>query len=235
MIKVFRKNRLSMITKNKFGAYLAYATGEIILVIVGILIALAINDHSNSKKKLELRNSYIIQLHDEADRNLKKLTLLNDEAAKMLKELDTVFKILLYKDYDNPRLSTKFFYLIMSKKFYPVMITYENLKFSGDLKLFDDLNLRNAISETYETFNPIKKLESSEQQTIEAYYENFLMRNVKFRDMGISSDTYEKDIYFENMVLTRMTTLAQNREAYGNAIESLKKLKNTYTELQNKY
>lgn len=222
-----------MITKNKFGAYLAYATGEIILVIVGILIALAINDHSNSEKKLELRNSYITQLHDEANRNLQKLTLLDNEAAQMLKELDTVFKILLYKDYDNPRLSTKSFYLIMSKKFYPVMITYENLKFSGDLKLFDDLNLRNAISETYETFNPIEKLESSEQQAIEAYYENFLMRNVKFRDMGISSDTYEKDIYFENMVLTRMTTLAQNREAYSNALESLKNLKNTFAELQN--
>jgi len=233
MIKLFRKNRLRMITKNKFGAYLAYAAGEIILVIVGILIALAINDHSNSEKKLELRNSYIIQLYDEADRNLQKLTLLDDEAAQMLKELDTVFKILLYKDYDNPRLSTKSFYLIMSKKFYPVMITYENLKFSGDLKLFDDLNIRNAISETYETFNPIEKLEASEQQVIEAYYENFLMRNVKFKDMGISSDTYEKDIYFENMVLTRMTTLAQNREAYSDAIESLKNLKNTFAELQN--
>ncbi|MFD2917151.1 hypothetical protein [Psychroserpens luteus] len=233
MIKLFRKNRLKMLTQNKFGNYLAYAIGEIILVIVGILIALAINDHSNKEKKLELRNSYIIQLHDEADRNLKKLTLLDDEAMQMLKELDTVFKILLYKDYDNPRLSTKSFYLIMSKKFYPVMITYENLKFSGDLKLFEDLNLRNAISETYETFNPIEKLESSEQQAIEAYYENFLMRNVKFRDMGISSDTYEKDIYFENMVLTRLTTLAQNREAYSNAIDSLKNLKNTYAELQN--
>ena len=222
-----------MLANNKFGNYIAYAAGEIILVIAGILIALAINEHSNSKKKLELRNSYIIQLHDEADRNHKKLTLLDDEAMHMLKELDTVFKILLYKDYDNPRLSTKSFYLIMSKKFYPVMITYENLKFSGDLKLFDDLNLRNAISETYETFNPIEKLESSEQQAIEAYYENFLMRNVKFKDMGISSDTYGKDIYFENMVLTRMTTIAQNREAYSKAIESLENLKNTYAELQN--
>ncbi|BAO77340.1 hypothetical protein [Winogradskyella sp. PG-2] len=234
MIKLFRKNRIRMITKNKIGAYFAYATGEIILVIVGILIALAINDRSNTEKKLELRNSYITQLHDEADRNLKKLTLLDKEAAQMLKELDTVFKILLYKDYDNQRLSTKSFYLIMSKKFYPVMITYENLKFSGDLKLFDDLNLRNAISETYETFNPIEKLETSEQQTIEAYYEIFLMRNVKFRNMGISSETYEKDIYFENMVLTRMTTLAQNRETYSSAIESLESLKNTYDVLQNK-
>lgn len=222
-----------MLSGNKFVNYFTYATGEIILVIVGILIALAINEHSNSEKQLELRNSYLIQLNDEADRNLKKLTTLDQESAMMLKELDTVFKILLYKDYDDPRLSTKSFYLIMSKKFYPVMITYENLKFSGDLKLFNDLNLRNAISESYETFNPIEKLEASEQQAIEAYYENFLMRSVKFRDMGVSSETYGKDIYFENMVLTRMTTIAQNREAYGNAIESLKKLKYTYAKLLN--
>ncbi|WP_241148004.1 hypothetical protein [Lacinutrix jangbogonensis] len=222
-----------MITQNKFGVYLAYATGEIILVIVGILIALAINEHSNSEKKVELRNSYIIQLNDEADRNLKKLTFLDNEAKQMLKELNTIFKLLLNKEYDNPKLSTKSFFLIVSKKFYPVMITYENLKFSGDLKLFDNLNLRNAISETYETFNPIEKLESSEQQAIEAYYENFLMPKVKFRTMGVSSENYGKDIYFENMVLTRMTTIAQNQEAYTNAIESIERLKKTFTELQN--
>ncbi len=222
-----------MLTENKFANYFAYVAGEIILVIVGILIALAINEHSNNEKKLELRNSYIIQLYDEADRNLKKLTLLDDEAATILKELDSVFKMLLNKDYDNPKLSSKSFFLIISKKFYPEMITYENLKFSGDLKLFNDLNLRNAISESYETFNPIEKLEASEQQTIEAYYENFLMPKVKFRDMGISSDTYGEDIYFENMVLTRITTIAQNREAYINSIASLQKLKNTFTELIN--
>lgn len=232
MIKLFRKSRQKMLANNKFANYFAYAAGEIVLVIVGILIALAINEHSNGKKKLELRNSYLIQLNAEAERNLKKLTLLNDESATMLKELDSVFKMLVIKDYDNPKLASKSFFLIMSKKFYPEMITYENLKFSGDLKLFNDLNFRNAISESYETFNPIEKLEASEQQTIEAYYESFLMPKVKFREMGSSSDTYGKDIYFENMVLTRMTTIAQNREAYSNAIESLKKLKNTYAELR---
>jgi uncharacterized protein YnzC (UPF0291/DUF896 family) len=81
MIKIFRKNRRKMLTKNKFANYFAYAAGEIILVIVGILIALTINEHSNKEKQLELRNSYLIQLHDEADRNLKKLTILDDEAA----------------------------------------------------------------------------------------------------------------------------------------------------------
>lgn len=49
--------------------------------------------------------------------------------------------------------------------------------------------------------------------------------------MGVSSENYGEDIYFENMVLTRMTTTVQNREAYARSIESLKKLKNTFTKL----
>ena len=151
----------------------------------------------------------------------------------MLKDLNTIFKLLLDKDYDNPKLATKSFFLIVSKKFFPVTITYENFKFSGDVKLFDDLYIRNTISETYKTFIPIEKLEASEQQAIEAYYENFLMPKVQFRNMGITSESYGKDIYFENMVLTRMTTIVQNQEALTNAIESLKKLKNTFAELQN--
>ena len=233
MIKLFRKNRKAMLTNNKFANYFAYAAGEIILVIVGILIALAINEHSNDKKNLELQRSYIVQLNDEANRNLEKLRVLNNESLTMLKELDSVFKMLLNKDYDNPKIASKSYFLIISKKFYPEMISYENLKFSGDLKLFDDLNLRNSISETYEKFNPIKRLESSEQNAIEAYYESFLMPKVNFRSMGLSSVSYGRDIYFENMVLTRMTTIAQNQDAYNNAIESLKNLIKTFAELRN--
>ena len=73
----------------------------------------------------------------------------------------------------------------------------------------------------------------ADQPTLADYHENSLMPNVKFREMDTSSDTYGKDIYFENMVLTRMTTLAQNREAYSKVIESLKNLKYTYAELRN--
>ena len=42
MIKIYRKIRQKMLTENKFGKYLTYAIGEIILVVIGILIALAI-------------------------------------------------------------------------------------------------------------------------------------------------------------------------------------------------
>ena len=47
MIKFFRKIRQKMLTENKFSKYLIYAIGEIILVVIGILIALSVNNCNN--------------------------------------------------------------------------------------------------------------------------------------------------------------------------------------------
>ncbi len=43
MLKLFRKDRLKLLAENRISKYLLYATGEIILVVIGILIALQIN------------------------------------------------------------------------------------------------------------------------------------------------------------------------------------------------
>jgi hypothetical protein len=58
MIKFFRHIRQSLIIKNQSGTYLKYAIGEIILVVIGILIALQINNWN--QKRLEHQEEYII-------------------------------------------------------------------------------------------------------------------------------------------------------------------------------
>ena len=61
MIKFFRKIRQKLLSESKFSKYLIYAVGEIILVVIGILIALQINNWNESdkqsKKQLELLKS----------------------------------------------------------------------------------------------------------------------------------------------------------------------------------
>ena len=54
MIKFFRKIRQKLLSENKFGKYLIYALGEIILVVIGILIPLQINDWNAQNKKENL-------------------------------------------------------------------------------------------------------------------------------------------------------------------------------------
>ena len=76
MIKFFRKIRQNMIKENKVSKYLLYAIGEIVLVVIGILIALSINNWNENRKErqVELKILKEIKLALNNDiRNLKNL------------------------------------------------------------------------------------------------------------------------------------------------------------------
>jgi len=77
MIKFFRKIRYDLMEKNKTGKYLKYAIGEIILVVIGILIALSINNWNEGRKKSSLTKTYRLKLIEELDSDIKNLTFLD--------------------------------------------------------------------------------------------------------------------------------------------------------------
>ncbi len=60
MIKFFRKIRQRLLTENKFSKYLIYAIGEIVLVVIGILIALQINN-LNEQRKDKIKEQVILK------------------------------------------------------------------------------------------------------------------------------------------------------------------------------
>jgi len=62
MIKFFRKIRQRLLTENKFIKYLIYAIGEIVLVVIGILIALQLNNLNDQRKSKETVQVYYEQL-----------------------------------------------------------------------------------------------------------------------------------------------------------------------------
>ena len=65
MIKFFRKIRYDLMEKNKTGIYLKYAIGEIILVVIGILIAVSINNWKQSIDLKEVEQNLYVDLIQE--------------------------------------------------------------------------------------------------------------------------------------------------------------------------
>ncbi|MEO9887119.1 MAG: DUF6090 family protein [Balneola sp.] len=59
MLKFFRKIRQKLLSENKFSKYLIYAIGEIILVVIGILIALQINNWNEQRNTREKELVYL--------------------------------------------------------------------------------------------------------------------------------------------------------------------------------
>ena len=51
MIKLFRKIRKRLLTENKFSKYLVYAIGEILLVMIGILLAFQVDSWNDQRKR----------------------------------------------------------------------------------------------------------------------------------------------------------------------------------------
>jgi len=62
MLKFFRKIRYDLMKKNKTGKYLKYAVGEIVLVVIGILIALSINNWNEKRKAYNKSKSYLTEM-----------------------------------------------------------------------------------------------------------------------------------------------------------------------------
>lgn len=73
MIKFFRKVRYQFIGENKVKKYLLYALGEIVLVVIGILIALAINNKNVSRTIQKKEQTYLVGLKDEFKISKNKL------------------------------------------------------------------------------------------------------------------------------------------------------------------
>ena len=71
MIQFFRKIRFNLMEKNKTGKYLKYAIGEIVLVVLGILIALQINNWNELNKERASEKIILNEIRDNLKFDLK--------------------------------------------------------------------------------------------------------------------------------------------------------------------
>ena len=84
MIKFFRKIRYDLMEKNKTGKYFKYAIGEIILVVIGILIALQINNWNENRKNRVTEADYYCRILDDFKLNEK---LINETSILTTKKI----------------------------------------------------------------------------------------------------------------------------------------------------
>ena len=145
MIPFFRKIRKKMADDNKFLKYSRYAIGEIVLVVIGILIALSINNWNQERKTNGIVQNYYSQLL----KDLKKDSIyIQDQVIRLehnIKLYDNHIEVLKQEDLDITRhlnsfasLDYGFWYYIFNTN------TIETLQSTGDIKLIPT-QIRNML------------------------------------------------------------------------------------------
>ena len=98
MIKFFRRIRQKLLSENKFSKYLLYALGEIILVVIGILIALSINNW-NEDRKNDLREIRLVKnIVEDLSLDLDHFNQSSNELEDQLQVVDRIIAKILNSD-----------------------------------------------------------------------------------------------------------------------------------------
>ena len=154
MIKLFRNIRQSLLMENKTSKYLKYAIGEIVLVVIGILIALQVNNWNENRKikqkqmvflsnvKQDLNND-LLQLEKIIDYQTEKLNMvieLKDELISENKDFKTIER--LFSSLQNTSNDT----------FFANTGAYTTSGSSGILDNLEPDSLKIAITTLYERY-----------------------------------------------------------------------------------
>ena len=106
MIKFFRKIRYDLMEKNKTGKYLKYAIGEIVLVVIGILIALSINNWNSKRIQQQKERILLTELNKEFRANKIQLDSVLVSHKRSKKSNDYLLSRLPIKDVNEENLDS---------------------------------------------------------------------------------------------------------------------------------
>ncbi len=152
-----------MLTENKFSKYLIYAIGEIILVVIGILIALYINNLNTEKQDSIALNGYLNNISEniKSDQiNLKKITAFRDSSV-----IGSKYFMKMIEQESKEQYTTYFskyfkFNPWLDESFQSNQSGFEALKNSGYLNKIQQTDLE---TELYKYYSLVQKIKDEEQ------------------------------------------------------------------------
>lgn len=206
MINLFRKARTSLFAGEKLGRYLKYAFGEVILVVIGILIAVQLNNWNENRKDRIEEERIINQLQEEFIINKQKLLDINAQNDAVLQALERILDAIPINtntiDLDvlsnNLKLSCDF------NTFDPLEGTIAELE-NNSFKIISDQKLRTLLL----SWNTVKEDFKDDQDFAIDYakdYNMYMQKHVSL-DFGLkraNTDlSFLTGIEFENWVRVR--------------------------------
>ncbi len=158
MFSFFKRIRKDLLNTGKVSRYLAYAVGEIFLVVIGILIALQVNDWNEASKREKMEIAFLQGLM--AD--LTQDSLNFSTKLKWYEELVEKHRSYLVRAYETQKSYEEYLDVVGliswdSENFIVQNVTYIELLNSGNLNIFQNKELKNQIISHYREYDKASK------------------------------------------------------------------------------
>lgn len=231
MLYFFRKIRKALFTEGKLWQYVLYALGEIVLVVIGILIALQIDNANEEKKSRDFEQEILNQVYVNLTKDKESLEQI---ALNFEKAIRSSGRILEAVEDFQPNDSLKYWLgdVVQFDRFQPLTYAYEQLKAKG-FDHIENRQLRFLLGAYYDDVaeHTIKSIEDLEYA--------FNTEWVPVIKAGVVNFVFKQELELENFDVLKPDQLAGkilmlNKDNYRGGLFRIKVCLETIDKLQTK-
>lgn len=204
MINFFRKIRQQLLESNQMGKYFKYAIGEILLVVVGILIAFQVNSWNENRKSKAKEQLYLTSFQNDLVKNAAELQRVIDKTNRVMKMADTLLKVKNDEVTDfSDRNFTSWIFASSGFTIYQAKGgTVKSLIASGDLNVVTNDSLRLALATWEDDLSGLKEWETLNKGSSQEY-QDYVNQNLDLFQLDYVDVPIDKTIQ-EQLLNSRM-------------------------------
>ena len=226
MIKFFRKTRFDLMEQNKTGKYFKYAIGEILLVVIGILIALSINNWNENQQHKKAESQYYQnikrQITEDKQEIIGNINYNNDYLSQYK------FGIQIIEENDKSRLDTLGYIALNLMKYSDVYIQgniYETMVNSGEIKLLKNPDIIEGLRKLEDIYMYINKMEDLHRDLLlNGEVINNLSNMLKFVSREVIQTDELYSIKFQNFIISFIGIMNEKDEVYNRALDEIQSI-----------
>jgi len=218
MIKFFREIRHKLFIENKFSKYLTYATGEILLLVIGILIALQLNNWNEQRKNVNAEKQYYKNIKRQLQEDINVIKRNIEFNQRYYNQYQYAIQLISDNDRSNLDSLAKISINILEfSDFHQETNIYQTLVNSGEIKLLNNQNIIEGLQRLEETYIYINRVEVSHFDVIKFIYSE-LPKIVRFKPIKIEKVDRFFEFEFQNHFVTVSDIMMEKDEVYKQAL-----------------
>lgn len=225
MLNFFRKIRQGLLSENRFSKYLLYAIGEIILVVLGILIALQINNWNDRRIEKEEEKKSYQNIRNQVMDDLDELSEVKDLNNNLSAQYEKANQIISTNDRNKmDSLAIIAMRLSQYSDFHRSGNIYETLVNSGELKLLKNTDITSSIQKLEMTYNHLNKLEDIHWEIIINELSPEMKGVINYSNLQVMKPEKLYSVEMQNIIIESIFLTKGKEKVYNQAMGEIEEI-----------
>jgi hypothetical protein len=218
MLNFLKKIRSKLLEEGNLKKYLAYAVGEIIIVVIGILLALYLNNWNQKRTNDKLEIQYYQSMKNQLNEDLNTLVGEMDYNQKYLNQFSYAKKLILLNDKSKIDTLGKIVRnMVKFSDFRRKSNVYQTLVNSGEIILIKNHKITDKLQRLEENYNYINRLEENHATIIISQIIPAIRQIIQFDPLKVENPGTLFSYKFQNNFDMLIVLMIEKMETYTQA------------------